>query len=73
MKKLKEIKNSLLLTRKEKERIIILVGNKKIIVGLDSIATKKARVRVHADEDVQIYREEIYLEDNCLFKSCVQK
>lgn len=71
MNRYKEIKNSLLLSRKEKERIVLIVDGKKIIIGLDNISPSRAKIRIHAAKDVEIHREEVYLKENCLFRSNV--
>ena len=68
---MKNIKGSLLLTRKEGENIIIEAEGKKIIINLESVSNQKAKIRILAPQDVKISREEIYMKENFLFKSMV--
>ena len=64
---MKDIKGTLLLSRKEGENIIILVGNEKIIINLDECNNGKCKIRIDAPQHMKIYREEIYKQENCIF------
>lgn len=64
---MEDIKGSLLLTRKEGENIIIELNGEKVIINLDKVLNSKAKIRIFASQEVKIYREEIYKQENCLF------
>jgi sRNA-binding carbon storage regulator CsrA len=64
---MKSIRNSLLLSRKEGESQILEIGNEKIIVNLDESCKGRSKIRICASRNVKIYREEVYLKNNCLF------
>jgi len=64
---MKDIKGTLLLSRKEGENIIILVGNEKIIINLVESNNNKAKIRIDAPQHMKIYREEVFKQENCIF------
>ncbi len=64
---MKDIKGTLLLSRKEGENIVIMAGNQQIIINLEEATKGKAKIRLCASPDVKIYREEIFKQENCVF------
>lgn len=63
----KDVKGTLLLSRKEDENIVILVGNEKIIINLEECSNSRCKIRIDAPQHIKIYRGEIYKQENCLF------
>ena len=61
------VKGSLLLTRKDGENIIIEVNGERVIINLEKSTNGKAKIRIYANQEIKIYREEIYKQENCLF------
>lgn len=64
---MKDIKGSLLLSRKEGENIILETPNEKIIIQLDKLSSGRAKIRIFAPKNITIKREELYKEENFLF------
>jgi carbon storage regulator CsrA len=64
---MKDIRGTLLLSRKEGESIIVETSNEKIIINLEKLLRGSAKIRISAPKDVIIHREEIYKKQNCIF------
>lgn len=64
---MKNIKGSLLLSRKDGENIIVEICGEKIVINLDKATNGRAKIRICASKEAKISREEVYKKENSLF------